>query len=50
MTVALSKICLSGDGSRLNGGERRRGSRKERIPTEQVTDKEWLTNVRVTYV
>ena len=30
--------------------ERRRGSRKERIPTEQVTDKEGSTNVRVTDV
>ena len=46
--VHLQKKCLSGDGSRLSGGECRRGSRKERIRTEQVTDKERPTNVHCT--
>ena len=45
----MQKI-LSGDGSCLSGGECRRGSRKERIHTEQVTKKEWSTNVHVTDV
>ena len=44
------KKCLSGDGSRLGGGEGRRGRCKERIPTKQVTDKERSTYVRVTDV
>ena len=44
------KTCLSGEGSRLSGCECRRGSRRERIRTEQVTDKERTTNVRVTDV
>ena len=35
------------NGSRLSGGECRRGSRKERKRTEHVTNKEWSTNVRV---
>ena len=39
------KTCLSGGGSRLGGGEGRRGSRNERIRTGQVTDKERSTNV-----
>ena len=38
-----AKKCLSGDGSR-------RGSCKERIRTEQVTDKERSTSVSVTDV
>ena len=37
----MQKKCLSDDGSR-------RGSRKERICAEQVTDKERSTNVHVT--
>ena len=48
----ICKKCLSCDG-RLSGGECRRGSCKERIRTqctEQVTDKEKPTNVRVTDV
>ena len=47
-----AKKCLSGDGSRLSGGECRRRSRKERIRTEQArkTKKERSTNVRVTDV
>ena len=44
------KKCLSGDGSRLGGGENRRRRRKECIRTKQVTDKEWSTNLRVTDV
>ena len=43
----MQKKCLSCDGSRLSGGECRRGSRKERIRTEHVTNKERSTNVRV---
>ena len=46
----MPKKCLSGDGSRLSSSEDRRGSRKERTPTEQVMDKERSTNVRVTDV
>ena len=46
----MHKKCLSGDGSRRSGGEDRRGSRKECIRTEQVTDKEQSTNVSVTDV
>ena len=49
-TEKNAKKCLSGDGSRLGGEEGRRGSRKERIRTEQVTDKERSTSVRVTDV
>ena len=49
-TEKKSKKCLSGDGSCLSGGEDRRGSRKERIRTKQVTDQELSTNVRVTDV
>ena len=48
----ICKKCLSCDG-RLSGDECRCGSRKERIRTqctEQVTDKEKPTNVRVTDV
>ena len=41
-----AKKCLSGDGSRLEGGGNRRGSRKERICTEQVTER----NGQLTYV
>ena len=43
----MQKKSLSGDGSCLSGGKCRRGSRKECIRTEQVTDKERSTNVRV---
>ena len=39
----IAKKCLSGDGSRLSGSEDRRGSRKERICTEQVTDKKTVS-------
>ena len=49
ITKALIRL-MTGDGSRLGGGEGIRGSRKERIRTEQVTDKERSTNVRVTDV
>ena len=48
--ISKKKKSLSGDGSRLSGGECRRGSRKERIHTEQVTDKERPTNVCITNV
>ena len=41
--VYLVRSCLS-------GGECRPGSRKERIRTEQVTDRERPTKVRVTNV
>ena len=40
--------CLSGCGSSLGGGEIRRGSRKERLRTGQVTDKLRSTNVSET--
>ena len=43
-----SQKCLSGDGSRLSGGEYRCGSRKEPTRTEQVKKKERSTNVHVT--
>ena len=42
-TEKMKKKCLSGNGSC-------RGSRKERMCAEQVTDKERSTNVRVTDV
>ena len=45
-----SQPVMSSDGSRLSGGEDRRGSRNDRIHTEQVTDNERSTNVRVTDV
>ena len=48
--VQRSKKCLSGSGSRLSGGECQRRGRKERIRTEQVTDKERSTSVSVTDV
>ena len=41
---------LSGDGSRLGGGEGRPGSCKERIPTRQVKGKQRSTYVRETDV
>ena len=47
MDRKFAKKCLSGDGSRLNGGEGRRGSHKERTSTKQVTVKEWSINVCV---
>ena len=37
--------CLSGDESRLGGGEGRPESRKERIRTGQVSDKERSTHI-----
>ena len=49
-TNRKSAKCLSVDGSCLSNGEDRCGSRKERIRTEQVTDKERPTNVCVTDV
>ena len=42
--------CLSGDGSRLGGGEGHPRSWKERIRTGQVMDKEQSTHVHVTDV
>ena len=44
------KKCISGDGSRLGGGENRCGSCNECIRTEHVMDKERSTNVCVTDV
>ena len=41
---------LSDGGNLFGGGEGRRGSRKERIRTVQVTDKEQSTNVRAMVV
>ena len=45
-----AKNSLSGDGSRLSGGECRCGSRKERIRTKQVMKRGRSTYVRVTDV
>ena len=39
--------CLFGGGSCLGGNESRHRSRKERIRTQQVTDKDGSTNVNV---
>ena len=49
-TEKRQKNWLSGDGSRLGGDEGHLGSRKERIRTGQVTDKERSTHVCVTEV